>query len=238
MRMWVRSLVSLSGLRIWCCREPWCRSQTRLRSSIGWEQPVQSRTELLCQDFLLCFAPGMWYPPAAPASSSLPKPQTPRGSWDDSWVKPDTATLEWGGLERMTWSLFAPITTLQLVPSSRPTTQALSTLLTSRFHAASLGQSELLLRPPQGIQWLVLKTAHSKERGLALWKYLKPLGYVFLPSHLTTGLFLKSQPIIFEKHSTHGQGGDDQKSKETSIRLLFFHQARISSSQHIIPSSK
>ena len=25
MRMWVQSLASLSGLRIWCCRELWCR---------------------------------------------------------------------------------------------------------------------------------------------------------------------------------------------------------------------
>ena len=40
MRMWVRSLASLSGLGIWCCRELWCRSQTRLGSGVtvapGW----------------------------------------------------------------------------------------------------------------------------------------------------------------------------------------------------------
>ena len=29
MRLQVRSLASLSGLRIRCCRERWCRSQTR-----------------------------------------------------------------------------------------------------------------------------------------------------------------------------------------------------------------
>ena len=28
MRLWVRSLASLRGLRIWRCRELWCRSQT------------------------------------------------------------------------------------------------------------------------------------------------------------------------------------------------------------------
>ena len=30
MRIQVRSLVSLSVLRIWCCLEMWCRLQTRL----------------------------------------------------------------------------------------------------------------------------------------------------------------------------------------------------------------
>ena len=34
MRTRVRSPVSLSGLRIPCCRELWCRSQTRLRSGV------------------------------------------------------------------------------------------------------------------------------------------------------------------------------------------------------------
>ena len=35
MRIWVRSLASLGGLRIRRCRELWCRSQTRLRSRIA-----------------------------------------------------------------------------------------------------------------------------------------------------------------------------------------------------------
>ena len=34
-RMRVRSLALLSGFRIWCCCELWCRSQTRLGSSIA-----------------------------------------------------------------------------------------------------------------------------------------------------------------------------------------------------------
>ena len=34
-RLRVRSLASLSGLRIPCCRELWCRSQTRLRSGVA-----------------------------------------------------------------------------------------------------------------------------------------------------------------------------------------------------------
>ena len=33
-RLQVRSLALLSGLGIWCCRERWCRSQTRLGSCI------------------------------------------------------------------------------------------------------------------------------------------------------------------------------------------------------------
>ena len=36
MKMWVRSLASLSGLRIWHCRELWCRWQMQLRYGILW----------------------------------------------------------------------------------------------------------------------------------------------------------------------------------------------------------
>ena len=35
MRLRVPSLASLSGLRIWCCRELWCRSQMRLGSHMA-----------------------------------------------------------------------------------------------------------------------------------------------------------------------------------------------------------
>ena len=35
MRMQVRSLASVSGLRIWRCHELWCRSQTRLGSDVA-----------------------------------------------------------------------------------------------------------------------------------------------------------------------------------------------------------
>ena len=35
MRLQVLSLASLSGLRIWRCRELWCRSQMRLRSGVA-----------------------------------------------------------------------------------------------------------------------------------------------------------------------------------------------------------
>ena len=35
MRFWVRSLASLSGLGIQCCRELWCRSQTWLGSPVA-----------------------------------------------------------------------------------------------------------------------------------------------------------------------------------------------------------
>ena len=46
MRLWVRSLPLLSGLRIRRCRELWCRLQTRLGSSVAmallwlWRRPV------------------------------------------------------------------------------------------------------------------------------------------------------------------------------------------------------
>ena len=35
MRTWVRSLALPSGLRIWCCHELWCKSQTQLRAGIA-----------------------------------------------------------------------------------------------------------------------------------------------------------------------------------------------------------
>ena len=35
MRVQVRSLIWLSGLRIRRCHEPWCRSQTQLRSGVA-----------------------------------------------------------------------------------------------------------------------------------------------------------------------------------------------------------
>ena len=35
MRLRVRSLASLGGLRIWCCRELWCRSQMPLGSCVA-----------------------------------------------------------------------------------------------------------------------------------------------------------------------------------------------------------
>ena len=35
MTMWVPSLALLSGLRIRCCCELWCRSQTQLGSSVA-----------------------------------------------------------------------------------------------------------------------------------------------------------------------------------------------------------
>ena len=34
-RLWVRFLASLIGLRIWCCCELWCRSQTWLGSDVA-----------------------------------------------------------------------------------------------------------------------------------------------------------------------------------------------------------
>ena len=35
MRTWVQSVALLSGLRIWCCRELWCRVQTWLGSVVA-----------------------------------------------------------------------------------------------------------------------------------------------------------------------------------------------------------
>ena len=35
MRLWVRTLASLSGLGIWCCYELWCRLQMWLGSCVA-----------------------------------------------------------------------------------------------------------------------------------------------------------------------------------------------------------
>ena len=35
MRLQVRSLALLSGLKIWCCCELWCRLQTQLGSGVA-----------------------------------------------------------------------------------------------------------------------------------------------------------------------------------------------------------
>ena len=58
MRMWVRSLASLGGLRIWCCQDLWCRSQMWLGFHIAvtvvlagsctsaWERPYATGVAL------------------------------------------------------------------------------------------------------------------------------------------------------------------------------------------------
>ena len=35
-RLWVHSLALLSGLRIWCCHELWCRSHTCSEPTLLW----------------------------------------------------------------------------------------------------------------------------------------------------------------------------------------------------------
>ena len=57
MRWRVRSLVSLTGLRILQCRELWCRSQVRLRSYVAvlWPRPVATAS----------IRPLAWEPPYA-----------------------------------------------------------------------------------------------------------------------------------------------------------------------------
>ena len=50
MRLQVPSLASLSGLRIWCCCELWCRSQMRLRSGIA---VAVARLAACCSSYLI-----------------------------------------------------------------------------------------------------------------------------------------------------------------------------------------
>ena len=55
--MRVQSLASLSGLRIWCGRELWCRSQTQLGSCAAW---------LWCRPAAVApIGPLAWEPPYA-----------------------------------------------------------------------------------------------------------------------------------------------------------------------------
>ena len=47
MRLWVRSLASLSGLRIWHCRELWCRlTAVALIQPLAWEPPYAAGVAL------------------------------------------------------------------------------------------------------------------------------------------------------------------------------------------------
>ena len=56
-RLGVRSLASLSGLKIWCCRELCCRSQTQLGSGLLW---------LWCRPAAVApIGPLAWKPPRA-----------------------------------------------------------------------------------------------------------------------------------------------------------------------------
>ena len=47
LRMWIQSLALLNGLRIWCCPELWCRSQTQLGSPIVWLQCRPAAADLI-----------------------------------------------------------------------------------------------------------------------------------------------------------------------------------------------
>ena len=64
--MWVRSLALISGLRIWRCRELWCRSQRELRSHIA-VAVVKAKASAL-------IGPLAWEPPYT-GGVALPKKQ-------------------------------------------------------------------------------------------------------------------------------------------------------------------
>ena len=47
MKLWVRSLDLLSGLRIWCCHELWCRlAAVALIGPLAWETPYATDAAL------------------------------------------------------------------------------------------------------------------------------------------------------------------------------------------------
>ena len=82
MRMQVRSLALLSGLKIWRCHELWWRSKTRLRSGdTHWVRNAEAQWELCTQIFLngeKCWCPVLW----------------PQGLWN-------TVTRGWGRWEEL-----------------------------------------------------------------------------------------------------------------------------------------
>ena len=46
-RLWIRSLTSLRGLRIWCCRELWCwLAAVALIRPLAWEPPYAAGAAL------------------------------------------------------------------------------------------------------------------------------------------------------------------------------------------------
>ena len=54
-RLQIRSLTSLSGLRIWCCHELWCRSRHSLDLMWLWCRPAGCSSNLT----------PVWEPPCA-----------------------------------------------------------------------------------------------------------------------------------------------------------------------------
>ena len=75
MRTQVRSLTSLSALRIWCCCELWGRSQMRLRSELLWLCCSLAATTLI--------QPLAWEPPYA-TSTALKRQKRKKKSINDT----------------------------------------------------------------------------------------------------------------------------------------------------------
>lgn len=126
-------------------------SQSQCNIPMCGRSPSSPGQSFYARTFSSAFHLASGTPPTIPASSSLPKSPTTHGGWYDSLVKPKTHTLGGGGGEGggRIWTLYPPVTH----PSApNGNTQALPTLLISRFHATSLGQTEFVLRLPQGIQ--------------------------------------------------------------------------------------
>ena len=87
MRLWVRSLALLSGLRIRRCRELWCRLQTRLRSCVAEALARLAATALI--------RPLAWEPPyAAGAAQEMAKRQKKKKKpVSATWMELETLIL-------------------------------------------------------------------------------------------------------------------------------------------------
>ena len=89
--MWVLSLASLSGLRIWCCHKLWHRSQMLLRSSVAW----------------------LWRKPGNPWPENFQMPQERKKKKKEfNWNRYVNGRSEWRGLfldlfpDPWLWNLF------------------------------------------------------------------------------------------------------------------------------------
>ena len=95
MRLWVRSVALLSGLRIWCCHKLWCRSQmcsdlvwlwlwcrqaaTALIGPLAWKPPYAAGTALKRQKKNFQKLPGP--PQRLPNSPGCPLADPAPATW-------------------------------------------------------------------------------------------------------------------------------------------------------------
>ena len=113
MRLQVRSLASLSALKIWHCRELWCKSQTRLGSGIAMALAQASN----CSSDSI---PSLGTSICLGCSPRKDKKRQKRKNWEISPRKPHKEDTVW---HKISWSYAHNITVtdfIKLLPTMTP----------------------------------------------------------------------------------------------------------------------